>query len=78
MTITQTIEIPADRRITIPREVPIGPVVLTITPAGAGKKPRMTEAEEIEWINKNIEWLNNEAMTNLSYQYWNPLENETK
>jgi len=33
MTITQTIEIPADRRITVPREVPIGTVILTFTPA---------------------------------------------
>ena len=33
MTITQTIEIPADRRITVPREVPTGPVILTFTPA---------------------------------------------
>jgi len=33
MTITQTIEIPADRRITVPSEVPTGPVILTFTPA---------------------------------------------
>ena len=33
MIITQTIEIPADRRITVPGEVPTGPVVLTFTPA---------------------------------------------
>jgi hypothetical protein len=33
MTITQTIEIPASRRITleVPREVPVGPVILTFT-----------------------------------------------
>ena len=31
MTITQTIDIPADRRITVPREVPTGPVTLTFT-----------------------------------------------
>jgi len=74
MTITQTIEIPADRRITVPGEVPTGPVILTFTPASAvkqdisAKKPRMSEEEEIEWINKNIEWLKNEAMINLSYQ----------
>ena len=37
MTITQTIDIPADRRITleVPREVPTGPVILTFTPAKA-------------------------------------------
>jgi len=35
MTITQTVDIPADRRITldVPREVPIGTVILTFTPA---------------------------------------------
>jgi len=35
MTITQTVEIPADRRLTIevPREVPTGAVILTFTPA---------------------------------------------
>ena len=70
MTITQTVEIPADRRLTIevPREVPVGRTILTFTPARAKTKPRITEAEEIEWINKNIEWLNKEAMDNLSYQ----------
>ncbi|MCL2181358.1 MAG: hypothetical protein FWB83_09550 [Treponema sp.] len=68
MTFTQTVEIPADHRITVPREVPTGQAILTYTPARSETKPRMTEAEEIEWINKNIEWLNNEAMINLSYQ----------
>jgi len=39
MTITQTVEIPADRRITleVPPEVPTGPVVLTFTPASTVK-----------------------------------------
>jgi len=34
MAITQTVEVPADRRITleVPREVPTGTVVLTFTP----------------------------------------------
>jgi len=83
MTITQTVEIPANRRITleVPREVPIGKanVEYNITPFIKNKtKQRMTEKEEIEWINKNIEWLNKEAIENLSYQYWNPLEDENK
>jgi len=43
MTITQTIDIPADRRITVPREVPTGPVILTFTPASAAK----TEPQKI-------------------------------
>jgi len=40
MTITQTIEIPADRRITleIPREIQTGPVILTFTPASTAKQ----------------------------------------
>jgi len=35
MSITQTVEVPADRRLTIdvPDEVPTGPVILTFTPA---------------------------------------------
>ena len=33
MTIKQTIEIPADRRITVPREVPAGPVRIIYTTA---------------------------------------------
>ena len=35
MTISQTLEIPANRRITIevPREIPTGPIVLTFAPA---------------------------------------------
>ena len=35
MTITQTVEVPVDRRLTIevPRDIPTGPVVLTFTPA---------------------------------------------
>jgi hypothetical protein len=37
MTITQTVEIPADRRITIevPREVPTGTTIIAFTPAPA-------------------------------------------
>ena len=45
MTITQTVDIPADYRLTIdvPREVPVGPVVLTFTP--------VAETESIEFLN---------------------------
>jgi len=68
MTITQTVEIPADRRITVPREVPTGPVILTFTPVKGGKKPGMTEAEEIELINRHADELNREALDALSYQ----------
>jgi len=68
MTITQTVEIPADRRITVPSEVPTGPVILSFTPIRGEKKPRMTEAEEIELINRHVEELNREALDAFSYQ----------
>jgi len=35
MTITQTIDIPADRHITVPREVPTGATIIAFTPAKA-------------------------------------------
>ena len=70
MTITQTVEIPADRRLTIdvPSEIPTKSVILTFAPARSVKKPGMTEAEELEYINKNADRLNAEAMDVLSYQ----------
>jgi len=38
MTITQTVEIPVNRKLTIdiPSEMPIGPTILTFTPADIG------------------------------------------
>jgi hypothetical protein len=50
MTITQTIEVPADRRLTIdvPREVPTGPVTLTFTPAVEGECPIGAEHRDPE------------------------------
>jgi hypothetical protein len=73
MSVTQTIEIPANRRITIevPPQIPMGTVILTFTPAESIKK-KMTEAEEMELINRNAERLNREAIDVLSYQHWNP------
>ena len=38
MTITQTIDIPADRRITVPREVPTGRTIINFTPASPANK----------------------------------------
>ena len=83
MTITQTVEIPADRRliIDVPDDVPIGRanVEYKITPiVNKNTKRGITGQDELNWINKNIEWLNKEAIENLSYQYWNPLEEEDK
>ena len=67
MTIEQTVKIPANHRLTIdvPREVPEGPVILTFTPA---PKRKLTEAEEIEYINRNAEWLNKQAEDSLELQ----------
>ena len=73
MTVTQTIDIPPgntrSRRITleVPPQVPAGRTIIVFTPAPAIKK-KMTEAEEIEYINRNAESLNKEAMDVLSYQ----------
>jgi hypothetical protein len=69
MSVTQTVEIPVNHRLTIdvPPEVPAGSVILTFTPASAVKK-RMSEEQEIELINRNAERLNREAMDVLSYQ----------
>ena len=52
MTITQTVDIPADRRLTIdvPHEIPVGRVILSFTPATnvpkaeTGKKIRLTKS----------------------------------
>ena len=53
--------------IDIPKEIPKGPIILTFSPVSSVKK-KMTEAEEIEFINLNAESLNKEAMDVLSYQ----------
>ena len=74
MTVTQTVEIPASRRLTIdvPCEVPTGKTILTFTPASSNSKvttkEKMSEAQEIELINLNAERLNQEALDVLSYQ----------
>jgi hypothetical protein len=73
MTITQTIEIPADRRITleVPPQIPIGraSVEYKIIPFDTKKsKRKMTPEEEKKWFEENSEWLNKEAMDVLEYQ----------
>jgi len=69
MTITQTVDVPENRRITleVPPQIPMGPVILTFTPVSVLKK-RMSEAEEMELINRNADRLNAEAIDVLSYQ----------
>ena len=74
MTITQTVEIPADRRITleVPREVPTGRVVLTFTPVQVVKpsanNQEKSEERDIELFKIHAERLNAEALDVLSYQ----------
>ena len=71
MSITQTVEIPASRRLTVdvPLEVPTGPVIISFRPAAApSARPRMTETEEAEYFRLHADELNAEAEDVLSYQ----------
>jgi hypothetical protein len=69
MSVTQTVEIPVSHRLTIdvPSEIPAGRAVLVFTPASTGRE-KMSEAQELELINRNIERLNREAVDVLSFQ----------
>jgi len=76
MTITQTIEIPADRRFMFPPEILVGskaniiiqfPVATAASSEPISKK-RMTAEEEKKWIDDNIEWLTKESMEDLAIQ----------
>ena len=71
MSITQTVEVTASRRITVdvPQEIPLGRTFLTFTPASAGREQiQRSETRDIEIINQNAKELNREAMDVLSYQ----------
>jgi len=65
MNVTQIVEIPVSRRLTIdvPREIPAGQVIITFTPVSVitGASER-SEARDIELINRNAERLNREAL----------------
>jgi hypothetical protein len=69
MSVTQTVVVPASRRLTIdiPPEVPEGQVVLTFTPASVTAE-KILRSRELELINRNAERLNIEAMDVLSFQ----------
>jgi hypothetical protein len=69
MSFSIIVEIPESHKLTIdvPPEVPAGLAEIRFFPVSAGKE-RMTEAQEIELINRNAERLNAEAMDILSYQ----------
>ena len=69
MTIIQTVEIPASRRliIDVTREIPAGRTILAFTPVSAIREG-MSEAQEIELINRNAERLKQETLDVLSFQ----------
>jgi len=71
MTITQTVDIPADRRITleVPREISTSKVELTFSPfRSLSNTPEKSEARDIELFKLHAEELNREALDVLSYQ----------
>ena len=71
MTITQTVEIPADRWLTIevPRDIPTKSVVITFAPTSAtAKNIEKSAARDIELFEKYADELNAEAEDVLSYQ----------
>jgi hypothetical protein len=72
MHITQTVNIPSNRRITIdvPCEVPVGKAILTFTPApvAGAETLQNSDARDKELINRNAERLNREALDVLSFQ----------
>ena len=49
MTITQTVDIPADRRITleVPPQIPVGSVILTFTPAADVSTPKYANEDAV-------------------------------
>ena len=77
MSYTQTVDIPANRKLTInvPHDVPIGQVILTFTPAKPSTKTlEKSEERDIELFKLHAERLNREALDVLSYQsldIWN-------
>jgi len=81
MTITQTVEIPADRLLTIkiPPQIPIGRTILTFTLAPVPKKKtKLTAEEEAAYISANIEWFNKEAEDVLLDQDIDSFEDDLK
>ena len=77
MTITQTVEIPENRwlKIKVPNEVPTGwQDVIIQFPVKAESSPpdkkKLTAAEEAEYIERNFERINREAMDVFEDQKW--------
>jgi hypothetical protein len=73
MSVTQTVEIPASRRVNldfeVPIEIPIGKAQIEVKVIPFVKKrEKMTDAQELELIRCNAERLNREALDVLSFQ----------
>jgi len=69
MSVTQTVEIPVNHRLTIdvPPEVPAGRAKIIFFPVSSGKE-RMSEERDIELFRLHADELNAEAEDVLSYQ----------
>jgi len=69
MSVTQTVEIPVNHRLTIdvPPEVPTGRAIIYFFPASAGNE-KMSEEQEIELFRLHADELNAEAEDVLLYQ----------
>ena len=69
MSVTQTVEIPVNHKLTIdvPSEVPAGKTMIYFFPVSAGKK-KMSEEQEIELFRLHADELNAEAEDVLLYQ----------
>ena len=72
MTITQTVDIPASRRITldVPLQIPAGRTIIAFTPISAKNADIDVKynSRDVELINQNAEQLNREAEDALLYQ----------
>jgi hypothetical protein len=78
MSVTQTVEIPVNHRLTIdvPPEVPAGQAKIYFFPVSADKEPiQRSEARDIELFRLHADELNAEAEDVLSYQI--PIFEET-
>ncbi|MCL2380733.1 MAG: hypothetical protein FWC64_03950 [Treponema sp.] len=72
MTITQTVEIPADRQsitLKVPCEIPAGKTTISFTPVRPStENSGKSEERDIELFKLHAERLNKEALDVLSYQ----------
>ena len=69
MTITQTIEIPADRRLVIevPQEIPVGPAVVTFAPVKQENPEALQKGQKIKLSKQMVEELmNGEVLRSLT------------